>query len=147
MRHLSFILKLLTALFSIGMAASCTKSTPGNAAIVPRPDTVIIIRPDTIVVTPPEPKHIRYEILGSGLTRGDIQYTPDPHAVSVSLPWFHDVTLADTAHTVRVALSEFRSFFPDDIRIRIFLNDDKIKDTTLRFRPFEDFTAIITCNF
>jgi hypothetical protein len=147
MRQLSLIVKLLTALFSIGIAGSCTKSTPGTAAIVPGPDTVIIIRPDTIVVTPPDPKHIRYEIHGSGLARTDVQYTPDPHSVSVSLPWFHDVTLADTAHTVQIVLSDFHSLFPEDIDVKIFLNNEKIKDTTLRARVIDNLTTTITCNF
>ena len=72
-------------------------------------------------------RNVRYEVSGTTIGPVDVQYTPDPSAISVSLPWTHEVTVDKTVQEVQINVSGADGVYGDSVIMKIYLNNVQVK--------------------
>jgi hypothetical protein len=72
-------------------------------------------------------RNVRYEVSGNTIGPVNVLYTPDPTAISVSLPWIHEVTLDNSVHEVQITVSDTDGLSGDSVIMKIYLNNIQVK--------------------
>ena len=72
-------------------------------------------------------RNVRYEVSGNTVGPVTVQYTPDPVAIDVSLPWIHEVTLDNTVQEVQINVSGAHGLAGDSVIIKIYSNNIQVK--------------------